>query len=70
MQVYSFALEIGRILPTDGYGELQERRKIPPKLVILLKAGGNSYSLCEDACECVCLFQAIPQYMKFTKCLA
>ena len=38
--------------------------------MILLKAGGSSYSLCQDACECVCLFQVIPNNMKFTKCLA
>ena len=35
--------------------------------MILLKAGSISYRLCQDACECVCLFQTILNNGKFTK---
>ena len=38
--------------------------------MILLKAGGCSSRSCQDAWECVCLFQDIPNNMKFTRCLA
>ena len=54
----------------DEYGELSKRRRLSPKPVILLKAGGCSSRSCQDAWECVCLFQDIPYNIKFTRCLA
>ena len=65
-----FCFEVGRIIPTNEYRKLPKWRKLSPKSVILLKVGGNAYSLCQDACECVFLFQTSINNAKFTKCPA
>ena len=66
MQVYSFtskSAEFFRLMNT-------EKEKTISKAGDFIESKKHFISLCQDACECVCLFQAIPQYMKFTKCLA
>ena len=65
MQVYSFtskSAEFFRLMNT-------EKEKTISKAGDFIESKKHFISLCQDACECVCLFQAIPQYMKFTKCL-
>nr|XP_025884738.1 uncharacterized protein LOC112940689 [Solanum lycopersicum] len=65
-RVYSFAsksAEFFRLMNT-------EKEKTISKAGDFIESKKHFISLCQDACEWVCLFQAIPQYMKFTKCLA